>query len=233
MKVLASTPSDFRFYFTERADGDARVASRLRATLSGARHSDVVLPILRLSQIHSREIVVVQDAVSHPAPIGDFGNIGQGDAIVSSSNTVAAAIFVADCAPIGIYDRASDLVAVVHAGWRGVASGVVANAIAKMRDLGAKDLTALLGPHARSCCYEFSPHDIEKVSSSVGCDLAARTRAGDPSLDLERGIVFQLEELGVGLEHLSQECTICDPRYFSYRGGDINARGALVVVPGT
>ncbi len=233
MKLLASAPTGFDFYFSERVDGDARDAPRLRAALSLARKSDVLVPMLRLSQVHSREIITVKESPMGAAPIGDFVNIGQGDAIVSSTPGVAAAVLVADCVPIGIYDRALDLVAVVHAGWRGVGARIVTNAVATMRELGAQDLTAFLGPHARSCCYEFSPNDIEELSISVGCNLAARTRSGQASLDLERAIAFQLERLGIALDRPGAECTICGPGYFSYRGGDLKERGALVVLPPT
>src|SRR5689334_16171041 len=64
-----------------------------------------------------------------------------------------ALVFVADCLPVLL--AAGGAVAAVHAGWRGLAGGVIAEGVAALREVGGTgEVTALIGPGARGCCYE-------------------------------------------------------------------------------
>jgi len=109
----------------------------------------------------------------------------------------------ADCLPIALV--APGGVAMLHAGWRGLADGVIAAGVAALRGLGAGEVAAAIGPGAGPCCYEVG----EEVHAAFG--TSGRT-LGLKALARER-----LEAAGVGVVHDCGLCTIHDERFFSHR----------------
>jgi copper oxidase (laccase) domain-containing protein len=100
----------------------------------------------------------------------------------------------------------------IHAGWRGLASGVLVNGVAALRALGAHgSLEAAIGPGAGPCCYEVG----EEVHAAFGPDVVRRGR----NLDLKAIARAQLETAGVSAVRDVELCTICsDPSlFFSHR----------------
>ena len=129
-----------------------------------------------------------------------------------------ALVFVADCTPLLL--AAEGAVAAIHAGWRGVAAGIVEEALAALREVGGRGpITALIGPGARGCCYEVG----EEVHAHFA-DYDARR--GERNLDLPAIIAAKLGEVhDVGL------CTMCWlGLFFSHRrDGGVTGRQAGVV----
>jgi YfiH family protein len=122
---------------------------------------------------------------------------------------VAPVVLVADCLPIAIAGEGA--VAMLHAGWRGLAGGVIAEGVRALRELGASGpLTAAVGPGAGVCCYE--------VGEEVHSAFEPRFRSGR-NLDLKGVARAQLEGSGVEDVHDTRLCTLCgDPRlFFSHR----------------
>ena len=110
--------------------------------------------------------------------------------------------------------------AAIHAGWRGVAAGIVEEGVAALREVGGTGpITALVGPAARGCCYE--------VGEEVHAHFAAYdARRGERNLDLPAVIAAKLENVhDVGL------CTMCwHGLFFSHRrDGGMTGRQAGVV----
>jgi polyphenol oxidase len=137
----------------------------------------------------------------------------------------AALVFVADCFPVMLAGEGA--VAALHAGWRGLAGGIVAEGVAALRELG-KDgpLTAVIGPGARGCCYEVG----EEVHAAFA-DIPA-SRAGERNLDLPAIARRKLADAGVGAIHDTGLCTMCagEELFFSHRrDGGITGRQAGVV----
>jgi YfiH family protein len=132
-----------------------------------------------------------------------------------------ALVFVADCFPILL--AADGAVAAIHAGWRGLAAGILAQGIAALADVGARGpVTALIGPGARGCCYE--------VGEEVHARFAAyAARRGARSLDLPAIAKAQLE--GAAEVHDVGLCTMCSlDLFFSHRrDGGVTGRQAGVV----
>ncbi len=103
-----------------------------------------------------------------------------------------------DCAPVALV--APHAVGVVHAGWPGLAGGVLPNAVAALaapapggdRSAAPAATVALIGPTIRACCYEFGTADLAAVEARVGTPLRRRTRDGRPALDLVGGLRHQL-----------------------------------------
>jgi YfiH family protein len=127
-----------------------------------------------------------------------------------------ALVFVADCLPVLLAgDRA---VAALHAGWRGLAAGIVEEGVA------ATDAhTALIGPGAGGCCYE--------VGEEVHARFAAYDARRGNRLDLATIAQARLREAGVARVHDVGLCTMCHPAlFFSHRrDGGVTGRQAGVV----
>jgi copper oxidase (laccase) domain-containing protein len=119
---------------------------------------------------------------------------------------------VADCLPIAIAGEGA--VVMIHAGWRGLAAGIVGAGVARLHELGVRGpLSAAIGPGAGPCCYEVG----EEVHAAFA-DHGPSVRCGR-NLDLKAIAARELELAGVELVHDVGLCTICsDPSlFFSHR----------------
>jgi YfiH family protein len=192
-----------RALFTTRHAGlpTARLAAELGVTFAKGR------------QVHGTH---VQRVTEMPQP--DHEADGQATALEG----VAGVVLVADCLPIALI--APEAVAMVHAGWRGLAAGVVQEGVRAVRDLGAQGaIAAAIGPGAGVCCYEAG----EEVHEALG-ERGAAARRGR-NADLKAVARATLETAGVAEVHDAGLCTICaDPkRFFSHRrDGGVTGRQA-------
>jgi polyphenol oxidase len=145
----------------------------------------------------------------------------ESDGQVTSVEGVAPVVLVADCLPIALAD--SGKVGMLHAGWRGLATGVVAAGVAAFGDDPPQ--AAAIGPGAGPCCYETG----EEVHAEFA-DLGPSVRHGR-NLDLKAIAGARLREAGVEEIHDVGLCTICgDPAlFFSHRrDGGVTGRQAGV-----
>lgn len=146
------------------------------------------------------------------------GRTGDGDGLIVSESGVAATVFVADCVPVLI--AAGDSVAAVHAGWRGLASGVLASAVHELRHDALRDGTsaeAWIGPAIGPCCYEVGEDVAVQVESRSGAEVVTRRPDRKPHLDLPLAASRQLAGLGVGRISTVERCVRCSPEWWSYR----------------
>lgn len=144
------------------------------------------------------------------------GAIEEADGQATAEPGLAALVLAADCLPIALI--APGAVAMVHAGWRGLAAGVVEEGVRAVRELGGEtEVQAAIGPGAGGCCYE------------VGEDVAAAFGRPAGRLDLKAVARERLTAAGVVAVHDAALCTICgDPGlFFSHRrDGGITGRQA-------
>ncbi len=133
------------------------------------------------------------------------------DGQVTDRRGLAPAALVADCLPVAVAGNGT--VAMLHAGWRGLAGGVIAAGVQAVRELGGDGrLSAAIGPGAGPCCY--------RVDAEVHGAFAALPEAHrGPNLDLKAIARHQLSRAGVETVRDIGVCTICaDPRLlFSHR----------------
>lgn len=155
----------------------------------------------------------------------------EADAAVTAVPGAALAVQTADCAPIVLLS--DTVVGVAHAGWRGLAAGVVEAAVAEMRRLGADDIRAIAGPLIGAECYEFGAGDLDQVAAALGDDVRAVTPAGAPALDLAAGVRLALARAGVEPVWFEGDCTACGSlggaRPYSHRARRERERHAAVV----
>jgi YfiH family protein len=140
------------------------------------------------------------------------------DGHATATPGVLLAITVADCVPVFVLDRRRRAVAAVHAGWRGVAAGVLEQALLVMeRSWGTapEDITMHLGPAICGACYEVGPEVFAALDQPVP--------EGATPIDLREVLAVRALRAGVagGEVSMSTHCTLCtDSGLFSHRGGD-------------
>ncbi|MBV8958494.1 MAG: polyphenol oxidase family protein [Actinobacteria bacterium] len=174
-----------------------------------------------LRQVHGDHVVDVGSP-------GD-GAGAEGDGLVSTARGTALAVFTADCAPVAMASP-EGVIGVAHAGWRGLLAGILERTAERMRQAGATDITAALGPCIHVECYEFSPADLDTVAGGLGDDVRGHTSAGTPALDMPAAVAASLSRAGVSLAHDAGVCTACAAsEYFSHRARAEPERQATVV----
>ncbi|WP_308470151.1 peptidoglycan editing factor PgeF [Kineococcus rubinsiae] len=170
-------------------------------------------------QVHGADVVRVT-GVPAEVPVAD--------ALVTDVPGLALAVLVADCVPVLLADARAGLVAVAHAGRPGLVAGVVPAVVAALRDLGARDLTAALGPSICGACYEVPPAMADDVAARVPA-ARSTTSWGTSAVDVPAGVLAQLTEAGVPAARVSR-CTAERDDLFSYRREGRTGRSAGVVV---
>jgi polyphenol oxidase len=170
-----------------------------------------------LADLHQRHAgdVVVADGPVHRA---------EADGLVTDRPGVVLLVRAADCVPVLLADPDGGVVGAAHAGRPGLAAGVVPATVARMRELGAQQITAWVGPHVCGSCYEV-PADLQAEIGAIEPASVATTSWGTPSLDLGAGVRAQLERDGVRVVDVAR-CTRESPDLYSYRR-DGRAAGRL------
>jgi polyphenol oxidase len=164
---------------------------------------------LWLNQVHGVSVARHTDPdASRPA-----------DASVAFERGQVCAVLTADCLPVVLADRGATRVAVAHAGWRGLAAGVLEAAITAL-DVPASQLAAWLGPAISQPAFEVGGEvraAFLAKSSGYGAAFAANAR-GRFQADLYQLARLALERAGVSSVHGGGWCTFGEPeRFFSYR----------------
>jgi YfiH family protein len=157
-------------------------------------------------QVHGTTVVV-----AHAARAGYLVDESrQADGQATAARELGVGVHVADCLPIAVAGDGG--VAMLHAGWRGLAGGVVAEGVRALRALGVQGpLEAAIGPGAGGCCYEAGPE--------VHAPFAAYRASNGRRLDLVKIATAQLHEAGVESVGDIGLCTLCAPAglFFSHR----------------
>ena len=187
---------------------------------------------LLLKQIHSDCVVEAgADAPPHDA-----------DAVLAALPGVWLPVRTADCLPILLADPVHHAVAAVHAGWRGVVSGIAAKTVAGMiRRYGSRPagLLAAIGPGIGVCCFEVGPEVADQFRIAhpgalrEAQEIAPQTREGlreKAHIDLAAAVVKQLTDAGILPERIAQArlCTRCDAALFESWRRDRESAGRMI-----
>jgi YfiH family protein len=169
-------------------------------------------------QVHGRRVV------SPPEEIEATGS-PEADGQATVAPGIGLTMLAADCLPIAVASEGA--VAMLHAGWRGLAAGVIEEGMRALRGLdGRGQVQAAIGPGAGPCCYEVG-EDVHAAFAGLWPD-ARRGR----NLDLKAIARAQLLKAGASAVHDVGLCTICsDPSlFFSHRrDGGVTGRQAGIV----
>ncbi|MCL2735344.1 MAG: polyphenol oxidase family protein [Propionibacteriaceae bacterium] len=165
------------------------------------------------SQVHGTHVVTVD--ASYPFLGVRRGPAPEADAMVCVDLGMALVIRVADCVPVLLADPKRRVIGAAHAGRVGLLAGVLHETVEAMRGMGARDITAWIGPHVCASCYEVPPQMAEDAWSLIPA-TRGRSARGTPAIDLGEGAQAALIADGVRVTRCDP-CTSCDPRFFSYR----------------
>jgi polyphenol oxidase len=164
--------------------------------------------LLRGYQVHGTTVQRVGDAVQ---PDSESQPEIEADGQATALSNLGAIVLTADCLPVAL--GANGAVAMVHAGWRGLAAGVLEEGVRAVRELGGEDdIVAIIGPGAGPCCYEVG----EEVHAAFG---GAHSAQGPHTRNIDLKAIARDRLLAVGVTEVQDLaiCTICDERFFSHR----------------
>ena len=191
-----------RYHFvTDMSKGDMKNPKNFRevCSLNGIDFDNIVTA----QQVHGGNVSVA--GISHRGT-----GISGTDGIISSVKGLVLAVFTADCMAVFLSSSKTCAAGIVHAGWRGLAAGVLENAVHSFEEnLGVKsgDLRAAIGPHIRECCFG--------VGDEVRQAFGIRTGAG--TIDLSGIAAEKLVKLGVKNISVNENCTCHNNGFYSYR----------------
>lgn len=171
--------------------------------------------IAQLKQIHSADVIVLDDIENHD-------DLTEGDSIITSLKDVGIGIRTADCVPILLADKNKSVVAAVHAGWRGTLYEIAVNTVNTINSeygISPSELTSVIGPSISSCCYEVG-EDVATLFKERFSDCDQYLFESGESkyvLDLSTANKIALEKAGVLEIENVDTCTKCNENFYSYR----------------
>jgi purine-nucleoside/S-methyl-5'-thioadenosine phosphorylase / adenosine deaminase len=140
-------------------------------------------------------------------------------------------VLTADCLPVLLATRAGGVVGIAHAGWRGLASGIIEATVARM-DVPGEEVVAWIGPGISQAAYEVGA-DVYELFVERDPDARLAFRPGAPGkyhADLYMLARRRLAAAGVTAVHGGRFCTYGEPdRFYSYRRDGVTGRMATLV----
>ncbi|WLH62130.1 peptidoglycan editing factor PgeF [Pseudomonas sp. FP2300] len=173
-----------------------------------------------LQQVHG--IAVVE---------ADPTQVATADASWTDTPGIACASMTADCLPVLFCNRAGTRVAAAHAGWRGLANGVLEATLDSLA-VPADEILAWLGPAIGPQAFEVGPEVREAFIAQL--PEAVKAFAASPNAGKFLADIYQLARLrlavrGVTAVYGGGLCTVTDPRFFSYRRNPCTGRFASLI----
>jgi YfiH family protein len=180
-----------------------------------------------ISQVHG---VGVVDA----ATVGPGQPVRVGDAGIATQPGLVCAILTADCLPVLFADLDGKVVGAAHAGWRGLAAGVLGTTLAAMRAAGAGEITAWMGPAIGPSAFEVGADVLDAFAAVLPGAAPAFTpypgRPGKFLADMPSLARAMLARDGVTLVHGGGHCTATErERFYSYRRDGVTGRQASLI----
>ncbi len=181
-----------------------------------------------LTQTHS---ILVHDAAK-------VTGAPEGDASYATARNIVCVTMTADCLPVLFCDAKGTIVAAAHAGWRGLADGILEATVQAMRDQGAQEILAWMGPAIGPQSFEVGEDVLEAFTSRVPDTRAGFTPIAGNSVNQPRKYLSDMYQLArivlskVGVTRVAGGgwCTVLDKkRFYSFRRDDITGRMASVI----
>ena len=217
--------SDALYESLKRASAllDVEPFSRLHDTMH-------VTHILFPRQVHGTSGFIIDAKTIHS--IKPFSI--ESDYVITNLPHAGIGVLTADCLPILLHDNINQVIAAIHAGWRGAVAGIAVKALDHMRaSFGTKpnDVRVFFGPSAGRCCYSVGPEVIEAVKPYK--DQVLETRNNLTFFDLVGYNRLLLESTGILASAFctdNAQCTICHPQFWSYRRQQVAAGRQMTVM---
>ena len=230
-------PANVKAFITSRSGG---VSTGARATLNlGYKAGDDPAAV---AQNRARVAAILPQppkwlAQMHGVRVVDadaLTGVPEADASIACNSGTVCTIMIADCLPVLFTNRAGTHVAAAHAGWRGLAGGIIANTVQAMCNAGdaAADLLAYIGPGIGPTAFEVGD-DVYQAFTAGDAQTAAAFVPHAPGkwlTDLFMLARHALMRAGVTQIHGGSLCTYSDPvRFYSYRRDKTTGRMAAFI----
>ena len=246
-RLISPTITVAHGFFTRRGGVSEGPFASLNCSLSGADDRDAVMEnrarvaraigarperLMGATQVHGAAVAVVTEPWAH-------GEGPRADALVSARPGLALGIVTADCAPVLFHDRARGVIGAAHAGWRGAAGGVLEATLVAMRELGAVDIVASVGPCIGAASYEVAADMRDAVLAQDPAGVRwfeTGARAGHWRFDLAGFCVARLRAAGAEADQVAADTLADADRFFSHRrrtlagGGPIGHQISAIVL---
>ena len=152
----------------------------------------------------------------------------EADAVITTKPQHICTLHTADCLPVFFADQSGSMVALAHAGWRGLAAGILENVVSRMQQaqVPVERIIVWLGPAIGQAAFEVGPEVREAfLRNDSGAETAFIPNAsGRWQADLYTLAKRRLQAAGVTAITGGQYCTWSDPRFFSYRRQAVTGR---------
>ena len=194
--------------------------------------------VVAAKQIHSTNLEAVDDSYRGKGAWKWESAIENTDGLVTRSKNVILMAFYADCVPVYIFDSQKEVVALVHAGWKGTLGKIAVVTLEKMKscyETKFSQCLVVIGPAIGPCCYEVDANLVDKFHNA-GLDmdkLVTINHSGHYLLNLWEANKQVVVQSGVPEDNVfvSGLCTKCNNElFFSYRADrGITGRMAAII----
>jgi YfiH family protein len=225
-------------YFTRRGGVSSGAYSSLNCSLSGGDARPLVMEnralaaralgcaptdLLGLTQVHGSDVVTV-------AAPWQPGEGPRADAMVTARRGLGLGIITADCAPVLFADQQAGVIGAAHAGWRSAVGGVLEATLMAMRALGARQITACVGPCIAQSSYEVGP-DMREAALAAGHNadrfFSNGQRADRWQFDLSGYCQHRLQQAGAAADGVGIDTLADEARFFSHRRRTLRGEAAI------
>lgn len=211
-------------------DGDCGLRASARETRDAFLRRLGLDPgrLVSVSQVHGNRVLLATEADAGRGVAGKTDSLGEADGLITNVAGLPLCVSIADCVPVLLYCPEPRAVGVLHSGRAGTLLNIVGEGVRSMRDVygcSPKTMHAAMGPCISGAHYEVS-EALAQEFRDAGYPAHGRY------LDLAEVIALQLRVCGLPPEHIAMPlaCTYKDPRFFSYRRGDLQERNTAVIM---
>lgn len=209
------------FNFGNFSDDSPTNIHENRQTLARMWYMDIADFIIP-HQTHGNKVLVIDEKFKQ-LNVSTKNEVLYGvDATITQQKNIFLCVTTADCVPILLYDENKEIIAGIHAGWKGIVGDIIKNTILKMENVfqsNRSDIVVAIGPSISIKNYEIGK-DVENQFSEAGFNLTASSfknhETGKLHIDLERIVHDELVKLGIqstGIE-TTNLCTYDNPELF-------------------
>ncbi|MFC0878207.1 peptidoglycan editing factor PgeF [Saccharicrinis sp. FJH2] len=182
-----------------------------------ARLEQYILPV----QVHGNNIVTINEDFLNKDQEQKELLLSSCDALITSLPAVFIGIRTADCVPVTVYNKHSGIIGVIHAGWRGIAKGIIGKTLKMMGvEHSPENLFCGIGPCIERDNYEVGQEVIDEIEKVLPGESVWFIQNGSFYFDLKKAARIQIEQVGVSGSNI-ESCTFCtwknNTEFYSYR----------------
>ncbi|MBL4588103.1 polyphenol oxidase family protein [Candidatus Babeliales bacterium] len=223
--------SNLTVYFGDSDDEIIKEYKKNISSMDTLLYRKNIKSLYAVQQIHGINHVVLDEVED-----GSHVLAQEADILITNKKNIGIGVFTADCVPLLLYAPDKEVIAAVHAGWKGAVKGVAARAVDLLIEnfgIGSKKLQAFIGPSIHLPCFEVGNEVIDQVkeTSYERLSLYVGKEDGKTRCDLvELNIQFLLSRgcLFRNINRRESFCTVCIPTYHSSRRNGKQSMGRQI-----